>query len=99
MMRAGGRRPGLPLVAGLLSFVLLSYVLAVSGIQLKTGVSSSKNIKAPNTMSLVLFDNTSADHAVCNDGSPAGFWFRPGNTSKWSIHLAGKTFFLSHYNL
>jgi hypothetical protein len=96
MMRAGGRTPGLPLVAGLLSLLLLlSYVLAVSGIQLKTG-ASSKNIKAPNTMSLVLFDNTSADHAVCNDGSPAGFWFRPGNTSKWSIHLAGKSFFLSH---
>jgi len=27
--------------------------------------------------------------AVCNDGSPAGYYYRPGNQNRWNIHQQG----------
>jgi len=40
-------------------------------------------------MSLVLLENATELGAVCNDGSPAGYFFRKGNPDKWIVHLMG----------
>lgn len=41
------------------------------------------------TMTLYKFNNTASSLAVCNDGSPAGFYLRPGSKSAWLVHLQG----------
>ena len=40
-------------------------------------------------LKLFLLPNTQTTGAVCNDGSPAGFYFKAGNPDLWIVHLQG----------
>jgi hypothetical protein len=64
-------------VVGAAMYVLVAHVLA--------GVSAATD------MPLAMLPLASYPDAVCNDGSPAGFYYRPSNTSSnvWVVHQQG----------
>jgi len=43
-------------------------------------------------MPLTLFSDASARQAVCNDGTPAGYYYRPGVSERWIIFFQGSPF-------
>jgi len=43
----------------------------------------------PAALNLILFENATENKAVCNDGTPSGFYFKEGNPNKWIIHFQG----------
>lgn len=56
------------------------------------GALANARVSRPVTMPLFLFPTAEAqaNNAICNDGSPAGFYFRKGsNPKRWVIHLQG----------
>jgi len=48
-------------------------------------------LAASHELKLVLFDNTVYPKAVCNDGSPAGYYFKPSDSGSnvWVVHQQG----------
>merc|ERR1711972_1159762 len=49
-------------------------------------------VYAQTPLTLNFIQNATARNAVCNDGTPGGYWFRQGTGSgsnRWLIHLQG----------
>ena len=44
---------------------------------------------AAQPMPLTLFKDATSRNAVCNDGTPAGYYFRRGTTDRWLIFFEG----------
>ena len=46
----------------------------------------AENSSAPSDLTLILFDTAMFPNALCNDGSPAGYYFRKGTSeTDWCV--------------
>lgn len=71
--------------------VITLLVMAVCSFYTSTGVNADTE-KAKTPLKKYVVRNASARKAVCNDGSPAVYYYRPGrgkNKTKWIIFLEG----------
>lgn len=62
---------------------------------LSTTFRSAKPPESPRGVPLTWIDNAMSRKAVCNDGSPSGYYFAPGSgvgATAWVIHLQGGGF-------
>eukprot|EP01104_Vermistella_antarctica_P010940 TRINITY_DN2976_c0_g1_i1.p1 TRINITY_DN2976_c0_g1~~TRINITY_DN2976_c0_g1_i1.p1 ORF type:complete len:479 (+),score=57.30 TRINITY_DN2976_c0_g1_i1:199-1437(+) len=72
-------------------FSMLSFITTNAATSIRENNSESSHVLLyQNTSKLIKLDTTTFPDAVCNDGSPGAFYFRPGsNSSRWIIHLQG----------
>jgi hypothetical protein len=65
---------------------------AVNLIDLQTGTlteATPAEVNNPGLSKRRLIANAVERQALCNDGSPAVYYYRPGTVNKWVIHLEG----------
>lgn len=64
-------------------------LLASTAAAVACGALAANN-SAPSDLQLILFDTAMFPNAICNDGSPAGYYFRKGTSeTDWYVRARG----------